>query len=86
MSASNLPPLCPTTWWHTHPELRFSAARITHIECFHRSAKAFEDELACKFNIRECFDGAEHINVDQNMSIFSLIAKSGGKIRYLASN
>ena len=45
-----------------------------------RAAKAFEDEFACKFYIRERFDGAEPINVDQNLTILRLIAKSGGKI------
>ena len=29
--------------------LRLWAAQVTHIECFHRSAKAFKGEFACKF-------------------------------------
>src|SRR5262249_3717497 len=66
--------------------LRLWAAQVTHVECFHRSAKAFKGEFARSFNVRHCFDGAEHINVDQNLSILSLIAKSGGEIRHLARN
>src|SRR5262249_37172533 len=66
--------------------LRLWAAQVTHVECFHRSAKAFKGEFACKFYVRQCLDGAEHINIDQNLSIVSLIAKSGGEIRHLARN
>jgi hypothetical protein len=62
------------------------AAQVTHVECFHRSAKAFKGEFACKFYVRQCLDGAEHINIDQNLSILSLIAKSRGEIRHLARN
>src|SRR5215469_18461572 len=62
------------------------AAHVTHVECFHRSAKAFKGEFACKFYVRQCLDGAEHIHIDQNLSILSLIAKPGGEIRHLARN
>jgi hypothetical protein len=63
-----------------------AAAQVTHVECFHRSAKAFKGEFARKFYVRQCLNGAEHINIDQNLSILSLIAKSGGEIRHLARN
>ena len=66
--------------------LRLWAAQATHVERFHRSAKAFKGEFAYKFYVCQCLDGAEHINIDQNLSILSLIAKSGGEIRHLARN
>lgn len=44
--------------------LRLWAAQVTHVECFHRSAKAFKGEFACKFYVRQCLDGAEDINID----------------------
>src|SRR5262249_24031514 len=62
------------------------AAQVTHIECFHRSAKAFKDKFPCKFYICQRLDSAEHVNIDQNLSILSLIAKSGGKICHFARN
>ena len=66
--------------------LRLWAEQVTHVECFHRSAKAFKCEFAYKFYVCQCLDSAKHININQNLSILSLIAKSGGEIRHLARN
>src|SRR5215813_2309791 len=85
-ASESLPLISPRQQWHLHQQLRLWAAQVTHVECFQRSAKAFKGEFACKFYIRQCLDSAEHINIDQNLSILSLIAKSGGEIRHIARN
>ena len=85
-TASEISPAASSASNASASALRLWAAQVTHIECFHRSAKAFKGEFAGKFYVRQCLDGAEHINIDQNLSILSLIAKSGGKICHFARN
>src|SRR5580704_3368447 len=68
-------------------ELWFALASpkpIAHIECFHRSTEALKDQLLGEFGVDPRFDCAEDVDVDQDLSVFCFIAKSGGQICHLA--
>jgi hypothetical protein len=80
----SLPLISPRQQWHLHQRYDCGLRRLHTLNAF--TGRLKKGEFACKFYVRQCLDGAEHINIDQNLSILSLIAKSGGEIRHLARN
>ena len=59
-------------------------SQTTHIECFHGSAEALEAQFLREFDVRALFDGVEHVDIDQDLSVPCFIAEPGGEVCHVA--